>query len=92
MEVLWTEPAERHLAAIHAFYSQTSRRYADRVVDQITERTKQLARFPRSGAVVPEAANIEIRFVPEGAYRILYVVGSGHIEILGVLHGSRATL
>ena len=92
MEVLWTEPAEAHLAAIHAHLSRTSRLYADRMVDRITSRTLQLAQFPRSGVVVPGAHLLEVRMVTERPYRILYVVGTDHIDVLGVLHGSRASI
>jgi hypothetical protein len=30
--------------------------------------------------------------VIEGSYRILYVVGVDHIDVLGVLHAGRGTL
>jgi toxin ParE1/3/4 len=92
VEILWTEPAEAHLRAIHAALSQTSQRYADRIVDRITERTTQIAEFPRSGPVVPHAQALEIRVIVEEPYRILYVLGTRHIEILGVLHGSRDSI
>ncbi len=49
----------------------------------------QIGEFPRSGRVLPPAAAIEVREVLEGPYRILYVVARDHVEILGVLHGSR---
>ncbi|WP_343384176.1 type II toxin-antitoxin system RelE/ParE family toxin [Candidatus Amarobacter glycogenicus] len=49
MEVFWTEPADAHLAAIHSFLAQTSPRFADRTIDRITARTKQIAEFPGSG-------------------------------------------
>lgn len=89
MRVLWTRPAEEHLANIHTALSSVSPRYATRMVDRITARTKQLALFPESGPVIPRAEALEIRVLHEPPYRILYVVGSDHIEILGVLHGSR---
>lgn len=92
MEVNWTEPAEAHLASIHQFHSQTSKRYADALIERLTARTVQLSEHPRSGAVVPQAENIELRMLVESGYRILYVVGKDHVEILGVLHGSRETL
>jgi toxin ParE1/3/4 len=92
MKVYWTEPAEAHLAAIHNYLSRTSVLYADRMVERITARTKQIADFPRSGTVVRQAEELEIRAVFEGPYRILYVVGSGHVEVLGVLHGRRGSL
>ena len=65
MDVYWTEPAEAHLRAIHAALSHTSVRYANRMVDRITERTKQIAEFPRSGATVPHAEALEIRMILE---------------------------
>jgi plasmid stabilization system protein ParE len=92
VRVFWTQPAEAHLAAIHAFLSQTSKRYADRTVDRLTARTKQIGTFPRSGSLVPHAEALEVREIIEGPYRILYVIGAGHIEILGVLHGNREAL
>ncbi|MCL4240374.1 MAG: type II toxin-antitoxin system RelE/ParE family toxin [Dehalococcoidia bacterium] len=92
MEVNWTEPAEAHLASIHRFHSQTSVRYADTLVERLTARTVQLSQYPHSGSVVPQAENIELRMLVEGGYRILYVVGKDHVDILGVLHGSRGTL
>jgi plasmid stabilization system protein ParE len=92
VEIYWTEPAEEHLRAIHAHLAGLSPNYADRMVDRITLRTIQLARFPRSGPVVPDAESLQIRELIEGPYRILYVVARDHIEILGVLHGSREGL
>lgn len=89
MKVYWTEPAEAHLRAIHAFLWSSSPRFADRMIDRITRRTMQIGEFPRSGRVLPPAAAIEVREVLEGPYRILYVVARDHVEILGVLHGSR---
>ncbi len=89
MRVFWTEPAEAHLAGIHAFLSRTSKRYADRMIDRITARSVQLATFSRSGVVIPHAEDLEIRMVVEGPYRILYIVATTHVEVLGVLHGSR---
>jgi toxin ParE1/3/4 len=92
VRVLWTDAAEAHLRAIHAYHSQTSARYADRLIDRITGRSKQLAEFPNSGSILPQAEALQIRMLMEDAYRILYVVGSGHVDILGVIHSSRGSL
>lgn len=47
--------------------------------------------MPRSGRIVPEFENPELREVIYGNYRIVYrVIGSNEdIEILAVVHGAR---
>lgn len=89
MRVLWTQPAEEHLADIYRALSTVSPRYAQRMVDRITSRTKRLALFPESGPVIPRAEALDIPALHEPPYRILYVLGADHVDILGVLHGSR---
>jgi toxin ParE1/3/4 len=54
MKVFWTDKAVEQLAALHAYVSQVSPQYADRLVDRITRRTQQIESFPASGRTVPE--------------------------------------
>ena len=42
--------------------------------------------------MIPEAEALENRMLIEGAHRILYVIGAGHIEVLAVLHGRRGSM
>ncbi len=79
MKVRWTDHAKRQLAAIHDYIAQDSPRYALRVIDRLTRRTQQIARFPTSGRMVPEFEHPEIREVIEHPYRIVYRVGPGRI-------------
>ncbi len=94
MKVLWTESAITQLQAIHDYLEQTSPEYAIRIVDRLTLRSIQIAKFPFSGRMVPEYELNEIREVIEGSYRIIYSIESEHgkVEVLAVIHGAREQL
>jgi toxin ParE1/3/4 len=89
MKVRWTRAAIGHLAAIYEYISQDSPRYAKRMVDRITTRSQQIARFPQSGLVVPEYQAQDIRELIEGAYRLIYEIAGDEIRIVAVIHGAR---
>jgi len=89
VRVFWTGPAESQLEAIRSAIAASSEQFAQRVVDRIIARSQQLAVFPRSGPIVERAAPLEIRVLIEEPYRIFYVVGTDHVDILGVVHASR---
>ena len=72
MKVHWTDTAQGHLDAIHAFIARDSAAYAKRTVDRLTRRSQQMANFPLSGRRVPEYDVEQIREVIEGPYRIIY--------------------
>ena len=72
MKVLWTDSALAQLQAIHDYLAQTSPEYALRIVDRLTKRSIQIARFPFSGRMVPEFELNEVREVIEEPYRIVY--------------------
>ena len=68
MRVHWTDTAIEHLRAIHFYIAQSSLPYAQRVVERLTKRSRQIGQFPLSGRVVPEAEVGEIGEVMEGPY------------------------
>ncbi len=76
MKVHWTETASGHLDAIHSYIAQDSPEYARRMVDRLTRRSQQIAKFPFSGRRVPEYDVDQIREVIEGSFRILYHIKS----------------
>jgi plasmid stabilization system protein ParE len=92
MNVHWTDTAEAHLDAIHAYIAQNSREYARRTVDRLTRRSEQIGRFPLSGRKVPEFEKEQIREVFEGPYRIIYHIKPDQVDILAVIHGSMNVL
>ena len=92
MKVHWTGTAEGHLDAIYAYIAQDSPRYALRMVDRLTRRSRQIADFPLSGRKVPEYEMDQIREVIEGPYRIIYYLKPDQIDVLAVIHGSQDAL
>ena len=89
MKVIWTNHATADLVEIYAFIARDSVRYAQQMVDRITRRSIQLAKFPDSGAVVSKFARDDIREVLEGSYRLIYQRTESQIAVLTVLHGAR---
>ena len=89
MKVRWTHTAIGHLASIYEYIARDSSRYALRMVDRITSRSRQIARFPRFGQMVPEYQDPDIREVMEGPYRVIYEVTAREIHVLAVIHGAQ---
>ena len=92
MRVHWTDTAEGHLDAIYAYIVQDSPEYATRMVDRITRRSQQIAKFPFSGRRVPEYDVDQIREVIEGPYRIIYHIKPDQIDVVAVIHGAMDAL
>lgn len=89
MKTNWTRTAVEHLVAIYEHIAQDAPLYAQRVVDRLTRRSEQIAKFPGSGRMVPEYAAPEIREVIERPYRIIYRVRPDQIDGLAVVHGAQ---
>lgn len=92
MKVCWTETAEGHLDAIHAYISLDSPQYATQMIDRITRRSQQIADFPLSGRKVPEYETDRIREIFEGPYRIIYYIKPDQIDVLAIIHGHQSIL
>lgn len=89
MKVNWTAAARAQLRDIHTFIDRSSPQYAKKIVDRLTRRSLQIATFPRSGRVVPEANDVNIREVFEGSYRIIYHLLDDEVDIIAVVHSAR---
>ena len=79
----WTTQAVEDVEAIRKFIANDSDAYADLVV------ARRLELFPRSGRIVPELADPQLREIIESPYRIVYRVLDESIEILTVFRASR---
>jgi addiction module RelE/StbE family toxin len=88
-QLRWTTQAVEDVEAIRNFIANDSEAYADLVVARLLEAVERLELFPRSGRIVPELADPQLREVIEPPYRIVYRVLDESAEILTVFRASR---
>ncbi|MBN9071231.1 MAG: type II toxin-antitoxin system RelE/ParE family toxin [Rhizobiales bacterium] len=88
MRVVFTPAAEADLDDIWLNVALESPRAADKLIDDIRDRTSPLFDFPELGSARPEIA-AEMRVLTEGAYLILYRIVEDGVEIVRVIHGAR---
>ncbi len=81
MVIVWSKPARKDLTLIHQYIAHDSKRYANRVVQDITDKMEVLLTTPRLGKKVAEIAMY--------SYRIMYELMQETIYIHGVFHRRR---
>jgi len=85
----WTAQAVKDVETICEFIAKDSIVYAHLFAKDILQTVKRLAKFPKSGRIVPEFSNENIREIILGNYRIIYRIKNNIIEILTVYHSAR---
>lgn len=88
MQIKFTKLAQEKLVSIHAYISQDSITYADRFIDRILIRIKELESFSNSGTIVPELNNEKIREIIIKPYRVVYLIEED-ISILNIIHSKQ---
>lgn len=89
MRVVWTARAQLRLQEIHDYIAQDQPLNAQRMINRLISRGDQIGRHPRSGRIVPEYRQDDIREIIEGAYRIIYRILADRIEVMTLRHGSQ---
>ena len=89
IKLRWTTQAVEDLEAIRNFIANDSAAYADLAVARLLEAVERLEHFPRSGRIVPELSDPQLREIIESPYRIVYRVHNETVEILTVFRASR---
>ena len=89
MNIIWSHSALGDLANIREYIARDSRNYAKKFVDGVFTATERLSVFPRSGRVVPEIGNPNIREIGHNSYRIIYEVAEDDVNIVAIVHGRR---
>jgi len=87
--VVWSPRAVGDLESIRAYIARDSPSHADVVVRRLVAAVERLARFPKSGRVVPELPRGGLREVVARPYRIVYRLREGRVEIVAVVHAAR---
>ncbi len=88
-QVTWTEQVINDLYTVFLFIARDAPGYAELMIERVFAATERLGEFLRSGRIVPEIGQDEIREVIVQNYRIMYRVLPGELEILTVRHGAR---
>ena len=89
MRVTWSREASENLAEID-FIARDSLERAVRFVDALIDHAETiLADNPRSGRVVPEISNSDVRELIYRGYRIVYRFKGNVLEIVTVFEGHR---
>jgi toxin ParE1/3/4 len=88
-KVVWAPQAIDDVEAIRAHVARDSTHYADLVVERIVAAVSRLEHHPRSGRVVPEVGDQNLREIIQGHYRIVYRLDPDVVEIATVFHGAR---
>jgi len=83
----WTDHAVSQLTALADYISLDSPLYAEQVVERIVARLDQARVHPRSGRVVPEFPQEDLRELVEPPYRLIYRINPDAVEVLAVVHG-----
>lgn len=88
----WSRAAQNDVRQIRAYIAQDAPTAADRMVRRLRSEAERLAQHPEMGRMVPEYADASIREVIVAPYRLMYRYQRerNHIQVLGVIHGSRA--
>jgi toxin ParE1/3/4 len=87
--VIWSKPARDDLKAIFDYIKKDSRYYAEKVIDDIIEKSEYLERFPEMGRVVPEINESNVREIFVYSYRLIYEITNGNINIITIVHFAR---
>ena len=91
-EVLWAEAAIRDLEQIVDYIAEEAPIAAQRLFDEIAEKSQTLEALPRRGRVVPELARFEITTYRElvlRPYRLMYRIDGKRILVWAVFDGRR---
>jgi toxin ParE1/3/4 len=90
MRLTWSRETSENLAEIEVFIARDSLERAVRFIDALIDHAETiLADNPRSGRVVPEISNPDIRELIYRGYRIVYRFKGDVLEILTVFEGHR---
>ena len=88
-EVVWSYEAATDLEALAEFISRDSPVYAAAFAREMLDASRSLDRFFTRGRIVPELGNPDIRELLINAYRLIYLIETERVIILGLIHGKR---
>jgi toxin ParE1/3/4 len=91
-QIRWSLRAANNLEEICNYIAKDSEYYAAFFAKKVNAIIKSLVQFPKSGRVVPEYDNMNLREKIFENYRIVYRLKEEYIEIVAICHGARNSL
>jgi addiction module RelE/StbE family toxin len=88
-EIIWTDQALEDIETITEYISRDSFYYAQMTVRKIFETVNRISLFPKSGRVVPELEQENMKEFILGNYRIIYRIKKNIVEIITIYHSAR---
>jgi toxin ParE1/3/4 len=90
VKITWTDSAIQDLSDIGEYIAKDSQRYAEITVERLFNSVDILEEYPRSGKMVQEFEDENIRELIRGSYRIIYhLIDDFRIDILTVHNCAR---
>ena len=90
VEVRWTEQSIEDIEHIAEYIAKDSIKYAEIQVEDFFEAVLSLNEFPKTGRIVPEVGDKDLRELIIGFYRIIYRIKTiDQIDVLTVYHTRR---
>ena len=87
--IVWSPRAADQFEMICNYIGRDSTMYAHIFAKKVNAIVKAIPAFVKSGRVVPEYGDENLREKIYGNYRIVYRVGENYIEIAAICHGSQ---
>jgi len=86
MKVVWSPLALERVVEIGEYIARDRPNAAADWVAGISAAVRPLARFPKSGRLVPESARTDLREIIYGSYRVIYRTDPDKVVVLTVRH------
>ena len=87
--LIWSPKAASNLVEICNFIGEDSEHYARIFAQKIIIEIEKIPEFPKSGRIVPEYQQKDLREKIFQNYRIVYRIKPNTIEIVAIVHGAR---
>lgn len=87
--IRWSPRAASHFEEICDYIAKDSKHYAALFAKKVNVIVKSIPQFPKSGRIVPEYRDENLREKIYENYRIVYRIKREFIEIVAICHGSR---
>lgn len=88
-KVIWSPRAASNLEEICDYIAKDSEYYAILFAKKVTAIVKAIPQFPKSGRIVPEYNDENLREKIYEGYRIVYRLRSNLVEIAAICHGAK---